>query len=190
MVCQHKPNQWLHSPLGNAHTLCLHSPDFGTDVYQTYPSIPVTSECKKLGTCVTDAALHLHVHCVTSSTLPALIQAFERRHDHTCRGVAEAETIIFRLWLTAKFPADAVVCLSDFPCGGTVNLEQKEGETISLPTALPTQKTEGHTLVPFTTEMLAMKPGKPSHTLDLKIIPEEKNVLMLIIVVIIIINAY
>lgn len=104
MVCQHKPNQWLHSPLGNAHTLCLHSPDFGTDVYQTYPSIPVTSECKKLGTCVTDAALHLHVHCVTSSTLPALIQAFERRHDHTCRGVAEAETIIFRLWLTAKFP--------------------------------------------------------------------------------------
>lgn len=89
-----------------------------------------------------------------------------------------------------NFLADAVVCLSDFPCGGTVNLEQKEGETISLPTALPTQKTEGHTLVPFTTEMLAMKPGKPSHTLDLKIIPEEKNVLMLIIVVIIIINAY
>lgn len=71
-----------------------------------------------------------------------------------------------------------MVCLSDSPHG--VNQEQEEGETISVPTALPTQKAEGHTSVPFTIEMLAMKPGKPSHTLDLKIIPKlKKKALML-----------
>jgi len=53
--------------------------------------------------------------------------------------------------------------------------EREEGETIPVPTALPTQKAEGHTSVPFTAEMLAMKPGKPSHTLDLKIIPKGKR---------------
>lgn len=56
-----------------------------------------------------------------------------------------------------------------------VHRGQEEGQTISVPTALPTQKAEGHTSVPFTTEMLAMKPGKPSHILDLKIIPKENK---------------
>lgn len=73
----------------------------------------------------------------------------------------------------------ATASLSDSPRGKTVSQEQEEEETFSIPTALPTQKAEGHTSVPFTTEMLATKPGKPSHTLDLKIIPTEKNVLML-----------
>lgn len=74
-----------------------------------------------------------------------------------------------------NFLLATVVCLSDSPCGKTVSREQEEEETFSVPTALPTQKAEGHTSVPFTTEMLAMKPGKPSHTLDLKIIPTEKK---------------
>lgn len=73
------------------------------------------------------------------------------------------------------FLLDTAVFLSDSPCGRTHNWEQKKGGVISVPTALPTQKVEGHTSVPFTTEMLAMKPGKPSHTLDLKIIPKEKE---------------
>lgn len=45
-----------------------------------------------------------------------------------------------------------------------------------VPTALPTQKAEGHMSVTFATEMLAMKPGKPNQTLDLKITPKEKHV--------------
>lgn len=45
-----------------------------------------------------------------------------------------------------------------------------------VPTALPTQKAEGHMSVAFATEMLAMKPGKPNQTLDLKITPKEKHV--------------
>lgn len=89
----------VHSTFGVAYILLVPHPWFGVFHCPGTPGRNEHSRTPGLGLtwcCPTSSQHHQHP--------AALTQARTGRHERTCRGVAEAETIISRLWLTATFP--------------------------------------------------------------------------------------
>lgn len=89
----------VHSTFGVAYILLVPHPWFGVFHCPGTPGRNERSRTPGLGVtwcCPTSSQHHQHP--------AALTQARTGRHECTCRGVVEAETIISRLWLTATFP--------------------------------------------------------------------------------------
>lgn len=179
--CQRKPSQWFHRPLRNVCSI-LTPPypwlRYGSALH--HPNTPATSKYyKKLGTSLPHAALcpppravWQLAPCPPCAGLLGFrqeawshLQGCGRGWNHHIQAVTHSQISFRTQWFAFQAPHNE----------GLSSGSGRKGETVSVPTALPTQKAEGHTSVPFTTEMLAMKPGKPSHTLDLKIIPKGKK---------------
>lgn len=104
-ICGAVPAQtqtMLHSPFGAAYILLVPHP------WLWHTPLPWHSRrsehLRTCGTSVTQLPYIPAHHCSPTSTLPALAQAGRGRHECTCRGVAEPETVISRLWLTDTFP--------------------------------------------------------------------------------------